>query len=51
MGKEVKICVLADKERAEEILAAGADIFATEETIKQMAEGTIEFDKLIATPD
>ena len=50
-GKEIKVCVFADKEMKDEILAAGADIFGTDEILKQMAEGNITFDKLIATPE
>lgn len=33
------------------MLAAGADIFGTTDLIKQLAEGKIEFDKLIATQE
>lgn len=50
-GKEVKICVFADKEMHDEILAAGADMVGSDEIIKQMGEGIINFDKLIATPE
>jgi len=50
-GKTVKICVFADKESKDDILAAGADMFGDEDTIKQIAEGNINFDKLIATPE
>ena len=50
-GKEVKVCVFADKEMKDDIIAAGADIFGTDELIKQLAEGNINFDKLIATPE
>ena len=32
-----------------EILDAGADMFGTDEVLKQIAEGTMNFDKLIAT--
>ena len=35
----------------EEIIAQGADAFGTDEIIKQMAEGQINFDKIIATPE
>ena len=30
---------------------AGADLFGTDEVIKKMGEGIIEFDKLIATTE
>ena len=48
-GKTVRVCVFADQEMQDKVLAAGADIFGTADLIKQMAEGKIEFDKLIAT--
>lgn len=32
-------------------MAAGADIFGTDEIIKQIGEGNINFDKLIATQE
>jgi ribosomal protein L1 len=32
-------------------LAAGADLFGTDEVIKQMVDGKIDFDKLITTPE
>jgi len=35
----------------DKVLAAGADIFGTTDLIKQLAEGKIEFDKLIATQE
>jgi ribosomal protein L1 len=39
IGKEVKVCVFADKDMKDEIIAQGADAFGTDEIIKQMAEG------------
>lgn len=32
-------------------MAAGADIFGTDDIIKLIGEGTINFDKIIATPE
>lgn len=32
-------------------MAAGADIFGTDEILKQIGEGQMNFDKLIATQD
>lgn len=32
-------------------MAAGADVFGTDELLKQMAEGVLNFDKIIATQD
>lgn len=48
-GKQVRVCVFADAEMQEKVLEAGADVFGTNELIKAMGEGKIEFDKLIAT--
>ena len=50
-GKTVRVCIFADKDMLEEIMAQGADAFGTDEIIKQMAEGQINFDKIIATPE
>lgn len=50
-GKSIKICVFADKESEEGVMAAGADLFGTDDILKQMAEGNIPFDKLICTPE
>lgn len=48
-GKTVKVCVFADAEMESKVLEAGADVFGTADLIKQMGEGKIDFDKLIAT--
>jgi large subunit ribosomal protein L1 len=32
-------------------MAAGADIFGTDDMLKQIVEGNINFEKLIATPE
>lgn len=50
-GKEVKVCVFADLDMQDQVLAAGADIFGTDDLLKQLAEGKCDFDKLIATPE
>ena len=50
-GKEIKVCVFADKDMEEEVKKAGADVFGTDELLKQLSEGSINFDKLIATPE
>ncbi len=50
-GKAVRVCVFADLEMQDKVIEAGADIFGTPELLKQMAEGKIEFDKLIATQE
>ena len=50
-GKQVRVCVFADSEMEAQVLEAGADVFGTTDLIKQMGEGKIEFDKLIATQE
>lgn len=50
-GKEIKICVFADKSLEKEVLNAGADAFGNEEILKQLADGNINYDKIIATQD
>lgn len=50
-GKQVRICVFADKEMQQEVMNAGADIFGTDDLLKLLAEGKLDFDKLIATPE
>ena len=47
----MRVAVFADKEIHDQIQAAGADIIGDEKLIKEIAEGTINFDKIIATPE
>ena len=49
IGKEIRIAVFADKDFEQDIKDAGADIIGNEALIKQIGEGIINFDKLIAT--
>ncbi|MCI5147497.1 MAG: 50S ribosomal protein L1 [Candidatus Electrothrix sp. AR3] len=50
-GKEVRILVFAKGEKEAEALAAGADYAGSDELVKKIQEGWLEFDKTIATPD
>ena len=50
-GKDVRVAVFAEGDKAEEAKAAGADIVGTDELITAINEGNIEFDVAIATPD
>jgi large subunit ribosomal protein L1 len=34
IGKEIRVCVFADKEREQAVKEAGADIFGTDEVLK-----------------
>jgi large subunit ribosomal protein L1 len=50
-GKEVKVLVFAQGEKATEAEAAGADFVGVDDYIKQINEGWLGFDVAIATPD
>jgi large subunit ribosomal protein L1 len=51
LGKEVKIAVFAQGDKAREAEDAGADIVGGEDLAKQIQEGFDDFDVAIATPD
>ncbi|MFL5862862.1 MAG: 50S ribosomal protein L1 [Solirubrobacteraceae bacterium] len=51
MGKEVKIAVFAQGDKARDAEEAGADIVGGEDLAKQIQEGFDDFDVAIATPD
>ena len=51
IGKVVRVAVFAKGDKAKEAEAAGADIVGAEELAAKVAEGWLEFDKAIATPD
>jgi large subunit ribosomal protein L1 len=51
LGKEVKIAVFAQGEKAREAEAAGADVVGGEDLAKKIQEGFDDFDVAIATPD
>jgi large subunit ribosomal protein L1 len=51
LGKEVKIAVFAQGDKAREAEEAGADIVGGEDLAKQIQEGFDDFDIAIATPD
>jgi len=50
-GKTVRVAVFAKDSKAEEALAAGADIVGADDLIEQITNGNIDFDRCIATPD
>ncbi len=50
-GKTVRVGVFARGARAEEALAAGADVVGAEDLMETIQGGTIDFDRCIATPD
>jgi large subunit ribosomal protein L1 len=50
-GKTMRVAVFARGPKAEEALAAGADIVGAEDLMEIVQSGKIEFDRCIATPD
>ena len=50
-GKKIRVAVFARDQKAEEAKEAGADIVGAEDLVATIQEGTIEFDRCIATPD
>jgi large subunit ribosomal protein L1 len=50
-GKTVRVGVFARGAKAEEALAAGADVVGADDLAALVQEGTINFDRCIATPD
>jgi large subunit ribosomal protein L1 len=50
-GKTVRVAVFARAAKAEEALAAGADVVGAEDLAEKVQAGEINFDRCIATPD
>jgi large subunit ribosomal protein L1 len=50
-GKEVRVAVFAEGDKAREAQDAGADIVGSADLAKQIEEGFTDFDVAIATPD
>ncbi len=51
LGKDVRIAVFAQGDKAREAQEAGADVVGAEDLAKQIEEGFDDFDVAIATPD
>ncbi len=51
LGKEVKVAVFAQGEKAREAQEAGADVVGGDDLAKKIEEGFDDFDVAIATPD
>ncbi|HEU4960397.1 MAG TPA: 50S ribosomal protein L1 [Sphingomonas sp.] len=50
-GKTVRVGVFAKGAKADEARAAGADVVGAEDLMETIQGGTIDFDRVIATPD
>ena len=50
-GKEVRVLVIAQGDKARDAEAAGADMVGGSEFLEKIQEGWYEFDAMIATPD
>ncbi len=50
-GKSVRVAVFAKGAKAEEAKKAGADVVGAEDLMETVQGGTIDFDRVIATPD
>jgi large subunit ribosomal protein L1 len=51
IGKEVRVAVFAEGEKAREAEAAGADIVGSDDLVGQVQAGELNFDAAIATPN
>jgi large subunit ribosomal protein L1 len=50
-GKTVRVAVFAKGAKADEALAAGADIVGTDDLVQQIKDGIFNFDVVVAAPD
>jgi large subunit ribosomal protein L1 len=51
MGKTVRVLAFAKGDKEKEAQEAGADFVGSDELIKKITEGWVDFDKAVATPD
>lgn len=51
MGKTVRVLAFAKGEKEKEAQEAGADFVGSDDLIKKISEGWLDFDKAVATPD
>jgi large subunit ribosomal protein L1 len=51
IGKDLRVAVIAQGDKAAEAQAAGADVVGDQDLIDKIADGWFEFDTVITTPD
>ena len=51
LGKQVKVCVIANESKQQEAKDAGADIVGGDELVEKIEGGFVDFDRCISTPD
>ena len=51
IGKTVRVAVVARGEQVAQAISGGADIAGSDDLVYEIAQGRLDFDKLIATPD
>jgi large subunit ribosomal protein L1 len=51
IGKDVRVAVFAEGEKAREAEEAGADVVGSDDLVAQIQGGFLEFDATVATPD
>jgi len=49
-GKKIKVAVLCDENKLNDAKKSGAEVIGSEDLLKKISSGKIEFDKLICTP-
>jgi len=49
-GKKIKVAVLCEENKVTEAKSSGADIYDAEKLLKDINDGKIQFDKMVATP-
>ena len=49
-GKKIKVAVLCDENKLSDAKKSGAEVFGSDDLIKKISSGEINFDKLICTP-